>query len=100
METTIINQLPNLDLSKIRVYTGNPNKCMCGCSGNYSTASGLKDRGMEIRGYDFDEEDISDTRVKRVVNKIRKNALEIEVISGSFTAIIGKTQYTVYVEEA
>ena len=37
----------------------------------------------------------------RVVNKIRKNSpMETEVLNGSiFTAIIGNTQYTIYVDE-
>ncbi|KKS89345.1 MAG: hypothetical protein UV64_C0007G0048 [Parcubacteria group bacterium GW2011_GWC1_43_11b] len=100
METTI-TQLPDLDLNKLRVYVGKPHTCMCGCNGRYSTASALSGKGKELRGYDFTEEDISDARVRRVVNKIRKNSpMETEVLNGSiFTAIIGNTQYTIYVDE-
>jgi hypothetical protein len=62
-----------------RVYTGKPDRCMCGCAGTYSEAPARK---------------------TTVLKKVRQFAAEGGLVENLdnriFTAVIGKTQYTLY----
>ena len=84
------------------VYVGIPHRCMCGCSGTYWYSS-LK--SAKAKGYlterDETGKSISLEKVKRVYNKMKKNAhLGIEDLEGDvFTIIIGNTQYTIYLKD-
>lgn len=79
------------------VYTGKPDKCMCGCSGKYAYTSLNANYSSKNRGYAVDAEDINDKRVERVINKMSKSpALCSNIKNYIFTKVIGQTQYTVY----
>lgn len=58
-----------LDLSRVfKVYNGRANRCCCGCSGKYATASVHKAYADKDRGYEVD--DVNDVAVRKVVGKI------------------------------
>ena len=58
-----------LDISKVyKVYNGKANRCCCGCSGKYATASALKEFADKDRGYEVD--DVNDVTVRKIVGKI------------------------------
>jgi len=60
-----------LDLHKVyKVYSGKANYCACGCSGYYRVASQHLDYASAERGYAYDDRDISDVSVRRIVGKI------------------------------
>jgi len=64
--------MKNIDLSKVfKVYSGKPG-CMCGCRGNYRVASAHQEFSNKERGYDYDEKEISDRSVKRIVNLLEQ----------------------------
>lgn len=96
MET--IPKMPEIKLSDIySIYVGKPNRCMCGCSGKFTYAKKYQEYSTKDRGYQVTDDEINDARIKRVFNKMKKFAENVEVIRGEiYTAIIGKTQYTIY----
>ena len=46
--------------------------CMCGCQGTYRVAADHFHAAGQERGYDYDQEDVSDLSVKMAVNKLNK----------------------------
>ena len=92
------------DIKNIHVvYTGRPNKCMCGCSGKYSYAKQYQKEESKRRGYSVRDDEVSEAIIKRVFKKMQvalSQGYNIEVIKNYiWTTIIGNTQYTIYTEE-
>lgn len=56
------------------VYTGGMSKCACGCSGTHRYASAWRQWASDNRGYEVNEDEVSDRQVTRVVNKIARIA--------------------------
>lgn len=56
-----------------KVYAGAANRCMCGCTGKFTVASRLKEYADGDRGYAYDDSDVNDRTVLRVVNKILRS---------------------------
>jgi hypothetical protein len=78
-----------------QVYNGKANKCCCGCSGKYTTATQHKEFADKERGYVVD--DANDETVRKIVNKILNS--ENTVKEGSyFYTIIGQRLYIAYVK--
>jgi hypothetical protein len=73
-----------------RVFTAYNGKvgCMCGCNGNYAYASQHAELASKDRGYEVTEDEISDNKIKRRFNTIKK-------FEGEY--IVGETY--VYIEE-
>jgi hypothetical protein len=64
-----------LDLSRVfKVYNGKPNRCCCGCSGKYSVASVHKEFASQDRGYPYNDNDVNDETVRKIVGKILASA--------------------------
>jgi hypothetical protein len=60
-----------LDLSRVfKVYNGKANRCCCGCSGKYHVASALREVADQDRGYPYDDKDVNDETVRKIVGKI------------------------------
>jgi hypothetical protein len=98
-EKNIIYKMPELKLDEIlSAYIGKPDKCMCGCSGNYYHPSINQKIAAEKQGYELSPDEINDRKVGYVLSRIR--AVEgngIEVFNDYiYTAIIGQKQYTIY----
>ena len=100
-----IFELPNFELPQINsVYVGKPGACMCGCSGKYYYTKDNQKASSKRRGYKVTDDEVSDSKVARVLSKVKRseeNGIEIikDRATGEpyiFTAIIGKTQYTIY----
>lgn len=93
--------LVNYDRVSSVYVSRHPHACMCGCSGNYFYFSKNAEASSKGRGYEVTSDEINDAKVKRVINKMIKNAhLGIEVLDDYiFTVIIGQTQYTMYLLE-
>ena len=62
-----------LDLNKIlKVYNGKMG-CMCGCNGYYKVPAVNKDLAGKERGYEYDEDDVSDRSVRIIAKKVLSN---------------------------
>ena len=84
----------------VSVYVGTPNNCMCGCSGDYTYSSLHRDYSSKNRGYAVGDDEVSDARVKRILNKFVKSELIAEDNDNYiFTKIIGSRQYTIYLKQ-
>jgi hypothetical protein len=57
----------------LRVYSGGAHKCMCGCSGKYTTNPDYRDIASLDRGYEVDEDECNMRVVKMILNKCKKN---------------------------
>lgn len=85
------------------VYSGRAQACCCGCAGVHRYASALRAEASEVRGYPVTDDDISDRRVKAVLNKIQKNADNgtLEYVAGDHVACtVGQTIYIAYLSRA
>ena len=83
-----------LDLSNVyKVYNGKPNRCCCGCSGKYATATAHKEFADKDRGYAVD--DANDVTVRKVVGKILSANNPIDE-GGHVYAIVGNRMYIAY----
>jgi hypothetical protein len=71
---------------------------MCGCAGTYSYNKINQKWSGENRGYEVTDNEVNEKRIKRVVNKVRKNQnLGIENIDDYiYTVVVGNTQYSIY----
>jgi hypothetical protein len=96
---------PVVDIAQVAsVYSGAANKCMCGCSGKYRYAAQYQDWSTKERGYQVDDDEISDKSVKVIVAKINEafaglNEAEItdkEITSKYVTVTIGQRVYVAY----
>jgi hypothetical protein len=93
------NETPqNLTLDDIvKVYTGKPNTCMCGCAGVYKYSSKHIDEMPDY--YKKDPKHVDDKRVMKVYKNILSAPI-VEITSGYiYTAEIGSTQYSMYLDE-
>tara|TARA_R110000824_G_scaffold193824_8_gene376247 strand:- start:1069 stop:1338 length:270 start_codon:yes stop_codon:yes gene_type:complete len=54
------------------VYSGQVGKCCCGCAGNSRYASEHREEAGSRRGYEIDDDEISDRSVSLIVGKIAK----------------------------
>lgn len=62
-----------IDRSQVMcVYSGKPDRCMCGCSGTYKTASAHRDLRSKDRGYKVTDDEVSDRSVSIICNKIER----------------------------
>ena len=100
-EERTVYEVPFLLDEARSAYVGKPNLCMCGCSGTYFYAEKYREESSNNRGYFVSDDEVHDAKVKRVYNKMVKNAhLGIEVIKDYiYTLVIGNTQYTIYLED-
>jgi hypothetical protein len=74
-----------------KVYRGKPDKCMCGCSGEYIYTSFNRAASGKNRGY------VDDGKVIGVLRRFfHSDEPEENIDDHIFTKIVGKTQYTVY----
>ena len=71
----------------VKVYSGKPG-CMCGCRGKYFYPSTVdREAAATVRGYSVDDDEISDSQVTRVVNKIHAHLDSAEVLLGEYIAV-------------
>ena len=83
-----------------KVYSGKAGRCACGCSGTYWVASKHREWADKNRGYPYDDSDISDKQVRRVVNLINQNIDAAESFGkDGIMADIGNRTYAVYFVE-
>ena len=93
-----IFELPKIALEEVEtVYVGKPNMCRCGCSGTYAVPTVNEEIADKNRGYACPN-DVNDKKVKRVINKMTKNASAgIEVQDDYiYTLVVGQTEYSIY----
>lgn len=57
----------------LTAYSGKPG-CMCGCNGSYRVTSANRELATKDRGYGYDDEDVSDRAVARILRKVQKGA--------------------------
>ena len=81
------------------VYIGEPERCRCGCSGEYYYLRANRKLAGKDRGYKIRNEEINDKQVKRVFNLFQKNSplSSIEIIDNYiYTMKKGYTEYSIY----
>ena len=79
-------------------YIGEPNSCMCGCSGEYFYTSKNADIGGRERGYKVEVDEINDAKADKIL-KIFETGGHIENIDDYiFTLIRNDRQYTIYLK--
>jgi hypothetical protein len=84
----------------VSVYLGKPNKCMCGCSGNYAYTSLNSAYGEKDRGYSMNDGDVNDRKVNVRLNRYYNDPQKPNVVENYiFTKIIDGKQITVYLKE-
>lgn len=81
----------------MKTYSGKDGKCCCGCSGKYYYNSLHVEEGSKNRGYKVTKEDINDTQVTRILNKILNTEFEEE--RTYISTVIGKRLYIAYLTE-
>ncbi len=69
--------------SVYKVYSGKANRCMCGCSGKYATASAHAEFATAERGYDA--QDVNDRSVKIIAGKVLRSSNK--VIEGNYAFV-------------
>ena len=83
----------------VTVYLGKPNKCMCGCSGDYAYTSHNHIYGGKDRGYKVSSDEISDRKVRARLKRFYNDDQEAENIKDYiFTKVIDDRQITVYLK--
>lgn len=82
----------------LKAYEGRPG-CMCGCLGRYHvTADSFEEAGAE-RGYPYDEKDVNEKKVLRVLRRVQAEAADgnVEVGDGGYAyAEVGRKCWAVY----
>lgn len=69
-----VEPAPRVDIARVmKVYSGRKGKCMCGCAGRYRCASALRAEAQASRGYAFDDNEVSDQAVARVVKILNED---------------------------
>jgi len=67
-----------IDLAQVAtVYSGRPG-CCCGCRGKHTAASAHRAWAAKNRGYDFDDDEVSDRQVRRVARIMNEHAGQLE----------------------
>jgi len=83
----------------VTVYLGKPNKCMCGCSGDYAYTSHNHIYGGKDRGYKVSSDEISDRKVRARLKRFYNDDQDAENIKDYiFTKVIDDRQITVYLK--
>lgn len=73
------------------VYSGVNGKCCCGCSGKHTTNPLYRALRSEERGYQVDDEECNAKTVKAILNKIKKNADQMnegDYQPGDFVSVV------------
>ena len=65
----------------MKVYSGKPG-CGCGCRGIYRINPAMVEAATKERGYEYSEEEINFTTVKRVLKTMQARADEVKVDTG------------------
>ena len=65
-----------------KVYSGKAHHCACGCSGIYRIASAHREFADKDRGYPYEDCDVNDQFVAKVVGIIKNNSSQVRVFSG------------------
>jgi len=85
-----------LDLSRVfKVYNGRANSCCCGCSGKYFVAAAHKEFADKDRGYAYNDSDVNDVTVRKIVGKILSASNPIDE-GGHVYAMVGQRMLIAY----
>jgi len=86
-----------IDIQKVmEVYSGKPDKCRCGCSGTYRAARQHRQVASENRGYPYNDDEVNDKQVRRVVKILNENIEDVEVNSEFADVEVDGRVYTAY----
>jgi hypothetical protein len=100
MSDTLMTEKLNVK-DVMSVYSGKNRKCCCGCAGKHSYASQYADVGSANRGYPVTADDINNAQVTRIVNIIKKHAIDSDWYGDEHVAvIIGARLYIAYIATA
>lgn len=81
----------------MKVYSGKPDTCCCGCSGTYRVNSQHLAMANANRGYDYNEPgDVNDKQVRKVVNLINQNLGAAKINEICASVVIKGRLYNAY----
>lgn len=97
-EQQVQEKIQALTLDMIQsAYSGKAHLCRCGCAGTYYYNGKHVEAASKTRGYAVTLEEISDKQVTRILNVIKKNVADAEILNDICASVdIGKRTYTVY----
>lgn len=86
------------DFTKVTsVYSGKANRCCCGCSGKHYYKNETRELAGKNRGYEIEDEEISDSMVKRIIKKIQENISISENMDTCISIELGERLYIAYI---
>lgn len=56
----------------MQVYSGIAGRCCCGCAGKHTHSEKVRGRGKEIRGYELDDDEVSERGFKMLLRKVER----------------------------
>jgi len=74
------------------VYSGRPDCCCCGCAGKHTYAYAHRAEASKHRGYEVDDDQVSDRTVKLIVNKMNRlfeTGVKPDVDAKDFVSVVG-----------
>ena len=96
---TIVKVAKEIDVKLEEIcsaYSGEPYKCMCGCSGTHYYASSHRNFASEERGYSVRDDEINDAQVKRIFNLVNSSGGIENIDDYIFSIYTDTRQYTIY----
>lgn len=98
MITTTFNLNP-ADFNQ--VYSGIDGKCCCGCAGKHTYSGKVEGKGKELRGYEFDADEVNERTFLMMLRKIERflNAgshLDINECPQYVSVVVGNRLYIAY----
>lgn len=85
----------------IHVYSGINGKCCCGCAGKHTYSGKAAGRGKELRGYEFDDEEVNERtflmmlrKIERFINADERN--DFDECAQYVSVVVGNRLYVAY----
>lgn len=92
-----MNSIQNVTVEQVMsVYSGRAGKCCCGCAGKHSYSSANRNAGTKHRGYEVTDDEVSDRSIALTLNKMKKNAAQVEDSCDMFSVELGSRLHIVY----
>ena len=81
----------------VSIYSGKKDKgCWCGCSGIHRTSTVSREVASKERGYVYDDEDVNDNLVRKVLRLLQSAVGRLEWEGTCVSAVLGQRVYAIY----
>lgn len=98
MSNKVIGNIKDIKFGDIiSIYSGKANcGCWCGCKGIHRTSTVSRAAASEERGYAYDDEDVNDNLVRKVLGLLQGAIGRLDWEYGSVSATLGQRVYAIY----